>query len=84
MRQMLDHFNPSLFPWSHLEPPLVTEELVDQMARGCEEQVGRRTLREMERTRDEALVAILKALQERDIGAGRTMNERQAVFSKAS
>ena len=31
-----------------------------------------------------ALVAILKALQERDIGAGRTMNERQAVFSKAS
>ena len=84
MRQMLDHFNPSLFPWSHLEPPPGTEELVDQMARGCEEQVGRRTLREMERTRDEALVSILKALQERDIGAGRTMNERQAVFSKAS
>jgi len=84
MRQMLDHFNPSLFPWSHLEPPPVTEELVDQMARGCEEQVGRRTLREMERTRDEALVAILKALQECDIGAGRTMNERQAVISKAS
>ena len=84
MRQMLDHFNPSLFPWSHLEAPPVTEELVDQMARGCEEQVGRWTLREMERTRDEVLVSILKALQERDIGAGRTMNERQAVFSKAS
>ena len=84
MRQMLDHFNPSLFPWSRLEPPPVTEELVDEMERGCEEQVGPRTLREMERVRDEALVAILKALQERDIGAGRTMNERQAVISKAS
>ena len=84
MRHMLDHFNPSLFPWSHLEPPTVTEELVDQMARGCEEQVGQRTLREMERTRDEALVAILKALQEQDIGAGRTMNERQTVISRAS
>ena len=57
---------------------------MDQIARGCEEQVGRRTIREMERTRDEALVAILKALQECDIGAGRTMNERQAVISKAS
>ena len=54
------------------------------MAGGCEAQVGQRTLREMERTRDEALVMILKALQERDIGAGRTMNERQAVISKAS
>ena len=84
MRQMLDHFNPSLFPWSHLDPPPVNEKLVNQMVRGCEEQFGRRTLREMERTRDEALVLILKALQERDIGAGRTMNERQAVISKAS
>lgn len=54
------------------------------MARGCEKQVGRRTLREMERIRDEALVAILKALQERDIGAGQTMNERQSIISKAS
>ena len=81
---MLDHFNPSLFQWSHLEPPAVTRELVDQMARGCEEQVGPRTLREMERVRDEGLVAILKVLQEHDIGAGRTMNERQAVISKAS
>ena len=54
------------------------------MARGCEEQDGQRTLREMERIRDEALVAILKALQECDIGAGRTMNERHTVISKVS
>ena len=84
MRKMLDHFNPSLFPWSHLEPPPVNEKLVNQMVRGCEEQVGRRALRGMERTRDEALIAILKALQECDIGAGRTMNERQTVISRAS
>ncbi len=79
---MLDHFNPSLFPWSHLEPPPITEELVNEMARGCEKQIGRQTVREMERTRDEALVAILKALQERDISAGRMLNEHQASISK--
>jgi carnitine 3-dehydrogenase len=84
MRQMLDHFNPSLFQWSHLEPPAVTRELVDQMARGCEEQVNGRTLREMEGIRDEVLVSILKALQECDIGAGRTLNERQAAISKSN
>jgi carnitine 3-dehydrogenase len=84
MRQMLDHFNPSLFPWSHLDPPPVTDELVDQMVRGCEEQVGGRTLREMERTRDEALVAILKVLQDQDIGVGQTMNKRQAVISQGT
>ena len=84
MRQMLDHFNPSLFPWSRIEPPPITEELVDRMTLGCEEQVGGRTLREMERTRDEVLVAILKALQEYDIGAGRTMNEREVIISSVS
>ena len=81
---MLDHFNPSLFPWSRVEPPPITEELVDRMTLGCEEQVGGRKLREMERTRDEVLVAILKALQEYDIGAGRTKNEREVIISRVS
>ena len=82
MRHMLDHFNPSLFPWSRLEPPAVTEELVGQMTRGCEQQAGGRTIRELERTRDEARGAILKALQGQDVGAGRTVNEHQAVIDK--
>ena len=81
---MLDHFNPELFPWSRLEPPNVTEELIDKMAVGCEEQTDGRNHLDMERIRDEALVAILKALQAEDIGAGRIMNERKAAISQSS
>ena len=77
MRQMLDHFNPSLFPWSYLEPPSITEPLVDKMAQGCEESAGGQTVRELEKIRDRALVAVLKALQQQNIGAGRVVNEHR-------
>ena len=60
----------------------MAQETVDN-ALPVMEKIGLHPDASLDRLR-KALVAILKALQERDIGAGRTMNERQAVFSKAS
>jgi carnitine 3-dehydrogenase len=84
MRHMLEHFNPSLFPWTRLEPPAITEDLVERMAQGCEEQSDGRTIRELERVRDHVLIAILKALQEEGVGAGRLLTERQTAISAAT
>ena len=75
MRQMLEHFNPELFPWSHLEPPLISDSLVSAMATGCDQYAQGKTLRELEAIRDKTLVAVLKTLREQDIGAGRIINE---------
>ena len=60
----------------------MAQETVDN-ALPVMEKIGLHPDASLDRLR-KALVSILKALQERDIGAGRTMNERQAVFSKAS
>ena len=75
MRQMLEHFNPELFPWSHLEAPLMTDSLASAMATGCDEHAQGQTLRELEAIRDKTLVAVLKTLREQDIGAGQVINE---------
>ncbi len=77
MRQMLEHFDPSLFPWSRLEPPAMSEELIRRLAEGCEEQAAGRSVRELERVRDEALIGILRALEERGLAAGRTLAEHR-------
>ncbi|MBO67176.1 MAG: 3-hydroxybutyryl-CoA dehydrogenase [Acidiferrobacteraceae bacterium] len=71
MRHMLEHFNPELFPWSRIPPPSITKELVDEMHAGCEEQMDSRSIQDIEKIRDDALVDILKVLHENGVGAGK-------------
>ena len=78
MRHMLWQFDPSLFPWTKLEPPPITEELVNRMAEGCEQQAAGRSIRELEQLRDNCLIAIMRALQEYDVGAGAVLNRDAA------
>lgn len=70
MRHMLKHFDPALFPWTHLEPPPITDELIKRMAEGCEQQAAGRSIKELERLRDNCLIAIMQALEEYQVGAG--------------
>lgn len=71
MRHFMAQFGPALkLPWTRLEAPELTEELVDRVSEQAEEQAAGRTVREMERSRDDALVAILRALEGQGIGAG--------------
>jgi len=74
MRHMLRQFGPCLkWPWTKLEAPELTEELIDRMVEGTQEQAGGRSIRELERLRDDYLVAIQQVLRQYDIGAGATL-----------
>lgn len=78
MRHFLEHFDPALFPWTKLEPPPVSKELVDKMADGCEQQARGRSIKEMERLRDDCLIAIMRTLSNYGEGAGKVIAEEDA------
>ncbi|MBV9621444.1 MAG: thioesterase family protein, partial [Gammaproteobacteria bacterium] len=74
MRHMLRQFGPCLkWPWTHLEAPELTESLIDKMVAGTQAQAGGRSIRELERLRDDCLVAIQQVLKPYNIGAGATL-----------
>ncbi|MBT8207573.1 MAG: thioesterase family protein, partial [Acidimicrobiia bacterium] len=79
MRHMLEQFGPALqLPWTKLEAPELTEDLIDRMVDGTADQAGDRTIAELERTRDAYLIAVMKALRAVDIGAGKIFAQREA------
>ena len=74
MRHMLAQFGPALkWPWTKLEAPELTESLIDSMVEGTHAQAAGRSIRELERLRDDYLVAIQQVLRQYDIGAGSTL-----------
>ena len=74
MRHMLRQFGPCLkWPWTKLEAPELTEELIDRMVEGTQSQAAGRSIRELERLRDECLLAIQQVLRQYGIGAGATL-----------
>jgi carnitine 3-dehydrogenase len=74
MRHMLAQFGPCLkWPWTKLEAPELTETLIDRMVEGTQAQAAGRSIRELERLRDDYLVAIQQVLRQYDIGAGATL-----------
>jgi carnitine 3-dehydrogenase len=74
MRHMLAQFGPCLkWPWTKLEAPELTESLIDRMVEGTQAQAAGRSIRELERLRDDYLVAIQQVLRQYNIGAGATL-----------
>src|ERR1700728_324124 len=74
MRHMLRQFGPCLkWPWTKLEAPELSEQLIDRMVEGTQAQAGGRSIRELERLRDDYLVAIQQVLRQFNIGAGATL-----------
>ncbi|MGH8287410.1 MAG: 3-hydroxyacyl-CoA dehydrogenase NAD-binding domain-containing protein [Steroidobacteraceae bacterium] len=74
MRHMLKQFGPCLkWPWTRLEAPELTDTLIDRMVDGTQAQAKGRSIRELERLRDEYLLAIQQVLKQFDIGAGATL-----------
>jgi carnitine 3-dehydrogenase len=60
MRHMLHQFGPALkLPWTRLVAPELTDELIDKIADGCEDQAAGRSIRALEARRDEFLVDLL-------------------------
>ena len=77
MAHFMRQFGPALqWPWSKLtNVPELDEELVQKIARQSDAQSGHLTHRELERLRDRNIVGILRALKERNTGAGVILNE---------
>jgi carnitine 3-dehydrogenase len=65
MRHMLHQFGPALkLPWTKLVAPELTDDLIDRVAGGCEDQAAGRSINDLEKRRDEFLVRLLGLAQE--------------------
>jgi carnitine 3-dehydrogenase len=86
MRHMLKQFGPCLkWPWTKLEAPELTDSLIDRMVEGTQAQAGPRSIRELERLRDDYLVDIQQVLRRYDLGAGATLRALEArLYSDAA
>ncbi|HUF86184.1 MAG TPA: carnitine 3-dehydrogenase [Thermohalobaculum sp.] len=75
MRHFIAQFGPCLaWPWTKLmDVPELTDELVETIASQSDAQSGRYSIRELERIRDDNLIAIMQALKGNDWGAGQTL-----------
>ncbi|NIC06498.1 L-carnitine dehydrogenase [Billgrantia bachuensis] len=64
MRHMLEQFGPALkLPWTRLEAPELSDELIDKVVEGCEYQAAGRPVSELDRRRDDFLVELLGLVQ---------------------
>ena len=80
MRHFLAQFGPALkWPWSRLtDVPELTGELIEEIAKQSDEQAQGASIRELERRRDDNLVAMFRALKNRDQGVGAILNAAEA------
>jgi carnitine 3-dehydrogenase len=76
MRHFLAQFGPALqWPWTKLtDVPELSEELLDKLVAQSDAQAAGRSVRELERLRDDCLVSVLTALRANDTGAGAVLD----------
>jgi carnitine 3-dehydrogenase len=90
MKHFMAQFGPCLtWPWTKLmDVPEFNDELVDLIAGQSDAQSGMHTIRELERIRDSNLIGFLRALKDRNWGAGKVLREhdeaRAVVFHDAT
>ena len=75
MKHFIAQFGPALqWPWSRLtDVPELTGDLVERIAEQSDRQSGMHDVRDLERLRDDNLVAIVRALKRNGHGAGGTV-----------
>jgi carnitine 3-dehydrogenase len=65
MRHFMAQFGPALqLPWTYLKAPQLSDELIDSVVAGTAEQQGSRSIAELERYRDDCLLAVLEAVRQ--------------------
>ena len=76
MRHFLAQFGPALkLPWTKLEAPELTDELIDLVSAQSDDQAAGASIRELELRRDDCLIAVLGALRAQGFGAGAVAEE---------
>ncbi len=85
MRHFIAQFGPCLkWPWTKLmDVPDLTDELIEAVASQSDAQSGMHSIRELERIRDNNLVAMMRALKGQDWGAGALLNAQDRSLRPA-
>ena len=86
MRHFISQFGPTLsLPWTKLiDVPELNEELIEKIVSQSDAQSGMHSIRELERIRDDNLVAIMQGLKLNDWGAGALLKEyEERLYQKA-
>lgn len=83
MAHFIAQFGPCLeWPWTKLmDVPELTEELIKTIADQSDAQSGAHSIRELERIRDDNLVAMMRGLKETNWGAGELLNQHDKRLS---
>ncbi len=64
MRHFMSQFGPALkLPWTKLEAPELTDALIDQVVDGTKVQLGKHSIADLERYRDDCLMAVQEAVR---------------------
>ena len=83
MRDFMKQFGPTLeLPWTKLEAPALSDELIDKLVAGTQRQAAGRSVKELERLRDDCLIAIMQALRQYEVGAGKVLADNEARRAK--
>jgi carnitine 3-dehydrogenase len=83
MRHFMAQFGPALkLPWTRLEAPELTENLLERIVAQSDQQASGRSVRELERRRDDCLVAVLQALRAQDYAAGAVLKAWQEKLAE--
>ncbi len=85
MRHFMAQFGPALkWPWTKLmDVPEFNDDLVNLVANQSDAQSGAYGIRELERIRDQNLVGFLRALKERNWGAGKVLRAHDEARAAA-
>lgn len=80
MRHFMEQFGPALkLPWTKLEAPELTDELIDRVVDGCEAEIGDKTIEEWEQLRDDCLIDIMRTLRPYNVASGKTLADDEAT-----
>jgi carnitine 3-dehydrogenase len=79
MRHFVEQFGPALrWPWTKLtDVPELTHELVEKLVAQSDAQAAGRSVRELERLRDDCLVSVLQGLRANHYGAGAVLERHE-------
>ncbi len=76
MRHFMAQFGPALkLPWTHLEAPELTDALIDSVVDGTTVQLGQHSIADLERYRDDCLMAVQAAVRATKIKHGIALDE---------
>ena len=86
MQHFISQFGPTLsWPWTRLmDVPELNQELIDKIVEQSDKQSGKHSIRDLERIRDENLVAIMQGLKLQEWGAGAILKDyEEHLYTKA-